>query len=771
MKLKKGFTLVELIVTIAMSSIVLVAISLIFPNVLKLFQEQKQILDFQKKSVIDNTYLFDKITNSERLIYKNSSMDFSPKNSFSMFLNTFNKINLPIFTVSLFDNGWNIFSNSAQKDIKIWVKENIAYSSFIKIWTGVYFTEPWKHTIKKMDVNWNNIVTVFWQNWTSWFDNSWSGIFNTPTWLTYDSTNNILYVADSWNSSIRSIDLWTSTILTYAWIPWEIWYNQWENNLSWTILSQVKLNYPTWLAFSWTSLYISDTFNNRIRKTIWGKMYTILWNDNFWFNWDFLDFSWAYINYPVWIKAFSSWVIFADCVNWKVRYLDENSWNLQTFVWVSLSKNANNYSLDRYIKLDFTTEVQILGNNIYFNDFKNWIIYKIVTWLDWIFWTNDDEVSKILWDFNNNLLLNWDFEKELSSEPLIYSSAESFYKTQNESATPKSWNYYFGANTEWLYSSWILLFTWNPNDWDTLNIGGYSYEFDDWTLSYWSWKIVIPLWSTLNDTLFNFKTELSQNNSINYIFTWTTFSIKNKVVGASSVTFSWASSKITLDPSSWKLEWWLDFWIWTQEFYFDKNLLADEKYELSFYASSYSWVSTDIMDPLIEVSFWTWLLEQKITNLSKIWSSHRFLFKGLWWSWQRIKFKIKNWNKVYFDNVILTSLWTREIEDDIKTFRIDILPWFFLDDSNKFFVTDFNNSKLKFIDISSNSISKLSSFSIFDVKTFSLNAKEDYIWNSLYDSLKFRVKNYTDILSSKIEYFLWYKDNILKLTANIKSKY
>lgn len=774
-KSKNAFTLVELVVTIAISSVVMVIIAVIFPNFMWLFEEHKEVLNFQKKSIVDTSYLFNKISASERFFSLNSGSWLTVRNSFSTYLNSFDKQSLPVFVVSLFDKDWKIFLNSKQQDPRLWIKEIIPYSSYIKIWTYVYFTEPGKHVIKRMSTDGSNMIIVYWQNSVSWYNNTGSWIFNTPTWLAYDWTN-LLYVSDSWNNMIRSINISTNVITDVLGKQWITGYNVWETISSWTDATNAKLNYPTWIKYNAWILYFSDTFNNRVRKLNIStqKVYTIVWNDTYGSS-DDSTLTWAIFNYPVWLEYFSWWLLVADSSNWKIRFVNETNSTVKTFAWISLPGNKNTYSLDRYLKLDFTTNVQFISWVwIYFNDFKNWILYRLKTWPDSIMWTWDDIVEKILWDFNNSILKNWDFETQIydypSSDFKNTSNASLFSNISDENLAPKSGNSYLKVDTNWIYATWTIVFNNNPSDWNTLTVGAITYEFDN-NLDYIIWNRIIPIWTTRDETVYNFEVELNQNESINYLKTSSnSFKIVAKsVIGISPslATISWGN--ISVNPVWWVLAWGMQYtWTWMQEFYFEKNLIAWNKYELSFYIASWTWVTSTALDPIVKIEFSSWVVEN-IPSFSNNWSYNRFIFDWVW-SLQKIKFQIQNWNIIYFDDINVVSLWTRENDNWLSNFRIDVLPSFFLDTSDNIFVSDFSNKKLKKITISWNNILSLPwEYNFFDVKSFVLNSKEDFFWNSKIDYLKFSETDFISLFSSKIKYDIRNWDNSIKITSNIKN--
>lgn len=66
---------------------------------------------------------------------------------------------------------------------------------------------------------------------------------------------------------------------------------------------------------------------------------------------------------------------------------------------------------------------------------------------------------------------------------------------------------------------------------------------------------------------------------------------------------------------------------------------------------------------------------------------------------QRIEFLVTNGNRVYFDAIGLTALGSRESDQGLSTFRVDILPTYFVR-STSVFLLDGYNKKMKLVDLS-----------------------------------------------------------------------
>ena len=91
--------------------------------------------------------------------------------------------------------------------------------------------------------------------------------FNGPTSVTTDGTN--LYVTDSFNHSIRKIAIATGAVTTLA---------GWTSALSFGATpvsgatdatgTSARFNYPTGITSDGTNVYVTDTFNNKVRKIV-----------------------------------------------------------------------------------------------------------------------------------------------------------------------------------------------------------------------------------------------------------------------------------------------------------------------------------------------------------------------------------------------------------------------------------------------------------------------------------------------------------------------
>ena len=312
----------------------------------------------------------------------------------------------------------------------------------------------------------------------------------------------------------------------------------------------------------------------------------------------------------------------------------------------------------------------------------------------------------------------------------------------------------------------------NPADGDLLRVGGYTYEFDN-NLSYTAGNMVIPLGGTFADTFSNIKTELQQNPNINLSQSGANaliLSAKSSGTSGNTLTLSGSSSAFSLTPASGTLSGGVSFGTGTQLFSFDKSLADGQLYDLTFYTASATGATSDVLALLIEVSSATGTATYKITQLNTTWGYNDFIFPGYnptGTGSQRIEFRVKNGNFVFFDAISLTALGTRQSDQNLSTFRIDTLPGFFVKNTMNF-VVDGYNQKLKGVDTGGLTISTIkSSFSLTDPRSLVIHDRADFFGNSAIDRLSFGYFSYTNLAPSKIEYSVSNGTSILKLVGNV----
>lgn len=764
-KNKNWFTIIELAVTLFIISIILLVLLAVFPNFIDSFVEQKNRLNFQQSFVLDNFYLNNKISNSSRILENYSSGVYNKNNSYLTLLN--NNEDFPYSLIYLWDNNWKILEKDQNK-WKIIVKNTFFYSDYVKINDDIYYTNPWEHTIYKYNIISKNNSLVYWTVGEYWYDNSWTWLFNTPTWITYDWLNTI-YVSDSWNNLIRSINISNWEIWVLAWNELKKWYNDLENRLVWTNLSESLLDYPTWIVYDNNSIYLSDSFNNRIRKIkLWdNKIYTLLWSDYRWFNADNWLGENVFINWPLSLVKTTNWIIFWDILNWKIRYYDEVNNILTTIIWIENSNNNTWSSFSKYTKNYFNSYISSYWSWFYFNDAKNGIIYNYSFWNNNILWDSDDSITNLLGSLDNNILINWDIENDISSiwidNDLVINDLDLFYKTSHEYSYPVSWNSYLVVDTRGKFASWSIIFNSNTSDWDLLQIWDRIFEFDDGLLNYSLSNIVIPIWITMFETVNNLIDSLN-NYQVRYFGTWNIINIYSNIVWEAwnNIAFSWASLNYSLNNLNNKLVGGIEYNSWYLSFNFINDFLSWEKYKLSFYISSDKVINTEVIEPLLKIKTWTWNIEEKVLNITDKWIKKEFVFNWIWKN-QNIEFFIKYWEKIYFDLIKIEPIW--EIQSlnllDNNKFKIWILNSFYVLDSDNFILDNTLDRKLMLLwNWSFTSINN--NFSLYDFRTLLLNWKNDYLWSSIIEDFHFENRK------SSIIYDIWVDRYNLKISNNIK---
>lgn len=137
---------------------------------------------------------------------------------------------------------------------------------------NIYFADSGNQIIRRIDVN-GNITTVAGTPQSQGYSGD-GGLATSaklflPEGIAFDATGN-LYIADTGNAVIREVDAVTGKISTVAGVPGSPGYNGDGT------ATASKLNSP------WTvtvgpdnSLYIADTYNNRIRRVSGGAITTI----------------------------------------------------------------------------------------------------------------------------------------------------------------------------------------------------------------------------------------------------------------------------------------------------------------------------------------------------------------------------------------------------------------------------------------------------------------------------------------------------------------
>ena len=121
--------------------------------------------------------------------------------------------------------------------------------------TNLYVADYNNHRIRKIVISTGVVTTLAGSSPGFADDNGTSASFNYPRGITTDGTN--LYVADSSNHRIRKIVISTGVVTTLA--------GSSSGNTDATGTS-ASFYYPLGITTDGTNLYVSDTYNHRIRK-------------------------------------------------------------------------------------------------------------------------------------------------------------------------------------------------------------------------------------------------------------------------------------------------------------------------------------------------------------------------------------------------------------------------------------------------------------------------------------------------------------------------
>ncbi len=249
-KIKKAFTLVEMIVSVTISILLLASLSIFMWNWIKNITFQKKILEGFKEN--SNIYYNLNKTIAWASDYKVTSA--------SWFIIKINRKNDKWWFAYIWEKDYNkTYCQTGNLDTK-----HLIIKSFIP------FEYPWADFVVWTSYNeWWIIIKFF--DWSvSWWWISWK--FSWPTDLLQISWKT--YISDTLDHTIKD-ENWNVIIWKY-WIFW----NYFEEGISAT---KVLLNNPTWLAFWEWKLFFSDTLNDRILYLDSGKIYSLL-DESDWLN-------------------------------------------------------------------------------------------------------------------------------------------------------------------------------------------------------------------------------------------------------------------------------------------------------------------------------------------------------------------------------------------------------------------------------------------------------------------------------------------------------
>lgn len=429
-KIKKAFTLVELIVWITISMILMVSIW-IFIN------SWMQAIFLQQKSM-NNALNINDFSNDLYETFWNLSNTWMINYSWSWIIFKRNQN---------FDKWWFSY---------IWISEIDKYfcnddesedtrTNHLFIKNFIPFIENWE--------NINNFDEIYESNYVS---------FN---WINYKTLQKEHKVVDSsWN--------------TIIW-KWIFWYDFVE----WAEATDIFLNSPTWIATDWEVLYISDTLNNRVLYMSWSTIHKLLDKNDWlleptWLFYDNTENALYIANSWKWeILKISSEIVDYPNIDLEFTWIDENNINR---IYLDFYKNSNNYNLN---SLDIDTSnfnsdnqhdlKQINNNNVTYN-FRNALTLSwVIIWYEnnpqnfyqtetYNIWLSNLSVFSEPWNYSINLRI-WNSNKKYYY--FTQWDEKIYNKSNNKLEIVRSWLNY--PNAIW----------WNP--WTELspNNGNFS-QFD-----------------------------------------------------------------------------------------------------------------------------------------------------------------------------------------------------------------------------------------------------------------------------------------------------
>jgi len=594
-KNNNGFTLIELIITL----VILWFFSLFawrwFTNILVSLNWLRALWIEQKEMLYDDYILDSYLDDSVNLKTIKYIKDWN-YNTWYLFENNSLEYNYPFSFLSFLDD-WDWYKHISLKNI-------LLLNDFVEYDWVVYYSEPGNNTIKSVE---NNDI----------LENIWTGILNNPTGLL--NIDGKIYIGDTWNSCIRVYDGNLSNCIIWSkQIPWD---------------TSKLLVWPTYLAYDWTDIYISDTYQNKIRKVNLSDTWSIIdifWNGDSWDNiYSNETWTWLLLNHPTWIVFYDSKLYVADTWNNRILQLDTSTWSWKILLWNGLWKTEFLWGQDLWINnisISSPTNLKIYDWKLYFNESISWVI-KMYDF-------SSNKLFDIVWN-TWNIAYFWDFEKN------------------NEWSYSVNW-----WSGEIVWEDEILPYEWNNSlkitssiDWDISLKYNFSWTVlkEDQFLDFWfylkslTWSYVVWYWPTYND------------NFVWSYFTWSITDFWNwyRFSNTSNNEINWVLIKI-YDVLDWDIFYMDDLNIKFNNLFMDNNM---HKFESHF-------------------SNITWFI------LSSGWD---FYFSDIY-SWNN--YKISNWSNVVFkivSNLIpinwdFLSTFPDDYFSQLKLIRyfVDIVspPWF-----------------------------------------------------------------------------------------------
>ncbi len=431
-------------------------------------------------------------------------------------------------------------------EIIVW----ISISIIIMIWVGTFTTSWIKNiTFLKVLLNQTKEEELLQKNLLDILNNDFEVISNSNTWIIIKSSDFILWKpliydflvkTSSWECK-NDLDIETKyltlknynpfninptwVLLTWSYLKHEVYDNWskiawmwyfWDNFYEWISATNLLLNNPWWLTSNWTNHIISDTGNNRIIYLNWGKVYSLLGEND-----GILKPTWVY---------YSAWELIISNKLWnEILKLKSSPWTIKP-IDIDFKRDSN-FNFDK-LELNIKDNFLISWTYNIWNFNFTWItkgiddsVTNTTTWITYTFsWSKSisswDDISisipSLNWSFNwlwsNYIDLNFYNWGALVYNKLFFYETDSdndiFTLTDNslEILTwSLNWFYtYISKNIAWNYliydyinnkrlnlTSWIITSIASPNF--ESNITNYNFKIKDFKTSISSWILNIKM--------------------------------------------------------------------------------------------------------------------------------------------------------------------------------------------------------------------------------------------------------------------------------------
>ena len=202
-----------------------------------------------------------------------------------------------------------------------------------------------------------------------------SATLNYPGGLSLDTTNNLLYIADSDNNKIRMVTLSTGIITTYAGT------GDFGSSGDGGAAIDAQLAYPQSVVTAANNVYIVDTFNNKIRKVDQaGVITTYAGTGIVGSSGDGIQATSAALNYPqgVAVDRFGN-VYIADTYNHFIRVVNSTG-IITTFAGIGIYTPGFNDDgvLAKSAHVNYPRDLAVDANgNVFIADSNNYVVYLI----------------------------------------------------------------------------------------------------------------------------------------------------------------------------------------------------------------------------------------------------------------------------------------------------------------------------------------------------------------------------------------------------------